>query len=248
VVDVAFLRARKNLVIDTRTFEAWWSRSLEWVDEPNRRGRGVSRTGTAQGRDWPELGTIGRIFVKRQQAFYCRPLWNAGRRTPTLRREYRYLEYCRARDISVPRVLGYAEDADRAVLLLAEVTDARSFEHALDADPSARELIIRNVLALARRLHAARVRHGALHPKHLLVANGAEHAVSLIDLEKARLDISRRHAARRDIAQLLRHAAFLTDRERLMVVDGYVADRLLSKRDAQLMVQHRAAGAFRAPT
>ena len=229
MVDVALLRIGKVArVIDASVFDAWWERPLVWVDEPNRRRGGMSRTGVANSCDWPELATTGRIYVKRQEAFYCRPVWNAFRRTPTLRREHRFLLYCAANGIAVPRVLGYAERGDRSLLILAAIEHTQELGRALEERATEREEILDHTLNLLKRLHHARVRHGALHPKHLLV-DERRLDVWLIDLEKARRATTRRRAAEPDLAQFFRHAPFLTQAERTRFRDAYVSADLIAR-------------------
>lgn len=203
---------------DAASFDAWWSRPVEWIDVANTRGAGWSRTGRARAEDWPELGTSGAMFVKRQQDFYCRPLWNLGRRTPTLRRERRALELCRAHGVAVPRVLGYAEHGARAVLLLEALPHVRNLEQAMMATPAPQRAVLLSLaLETIFRLHALRIRHGALYPKHVLVSDDPPRGAWLIDLEKARHSWSKARAMRRDLRQFLRHAPFLTDAERAMI-------------------------------
>ena len=95
------------------------------LDEANRRGDGTSTVGVADADRWPDLDVTGRVYVKRQQAFFCRPPWNAFRRTPTLRREVRYIEAARALGVNVPDVALYREGSkDRALLVLREIEGA----------------------------------------------------------------------------------------------------------------------------
>jgi tRNA A-37 threonylcarbamoyl transferase component Bud32 len=207
-------------VTGSASFEAWWTRPVEWLDAANARGNGWSRTGRADAADWPELGASGVLYVKRQQDYFCRPLWNLGRRTPTLRREKRALELCRRGGVTVPNVLGYAESGTRAVLLLEALPDAHTLVDAMTAAADAeRHALLTRAIAAIVRLHQARIRHGALYPKHVLIAGNN---AWLIDLEKARRVLSPAWAARRDVPQFLRHAPFMTDEEKGLVWEALV--------------------------
>src|SRR5512144_353406 len=209
----------------TVDFESIWNRQIIQLEPPNRRGEGTSSAGIVEAGEWPELAPRGRLYVKRQQAFFCRPAWNAFRSTPTLRREVRYLERARALGVSVPMVVRYEEGPDgRAVLILAELTGVtdlqRSVEGALD---SARTLIFENVGKMLVKLHSARVLHGAVYPKHVLVETAAPHRVWLIDFEKARNVASRFRAADRDLDRLLRHSPFMTNVDVASLLSAYGA-------------------------
>ena len=150
-------------------------RDLHWLDEPNRRGKGTSRVGLADAGAWPELGTTGRVYVKRQQAFFCRPAWNAFRRTPTLRREARFIAQARALGVNVPEVVLYQEGSDdRALLVLREIDGAVDLEQSLlSLDMRERLDLFENIGKTLAKLHTARIMHGAVYPKHVLVEVGS---------------------------------------------------------------------------
>ena len=80
--------------------------------------------------------------------------------------------------------------------------------------------MFKNIGKMLAKLHSARIMHGAVYPKHVLVeADGSR--VWLIDFEKARHVASRSFAARRDIARLVRHAPFMTDEDLEALVSAY---------------------------
>ena len=206
-------------------FELLWHLSARALDAPNRRGAGTSSVAVVDSGAWP-LGDVARcIYLKRQQAFFCRPPWNAFRRTPTLRRERRFLERARDLGIDVPRVVYYGEaDGDRAILAVEEVAAAVDLERALArADDVERARIVERLGDALATLHAARIRHGALYPKHILIGSTAPRRVALIDFEKARATSSASRAAARDLDRLARHAPFLTDADWRVVRSRYAA-------------------------
>lgn len=215
-------------------FESIWSEEIVQLDPPNRRGKGTSCVGIVEAGEWPEFGPHLRLYVKRQQAFFCRPAWNAFRSTPTLRREVRYLQRARVLGVSVPTIVRYEESSnDRAVLILEAVTGVTDLEQATEGTAeSKRSMIYENVGKTLAKLHCARVLHGAVYPKHVLIETAAAHRVWLIDFEKARNVPSRITAARRDIARLLRHAPFMTDGDLAALTSAYdehVFPRLLDR-------------------
>ena len=231
-------RESKTMAASSFDFESIWSREIVPIEPPNRRGLGTSSVGVVGAGAWPELGVRGRLYVKRQQAFFCRPAWNAFRRTPTLRREMRFIERTRSLGISVPTVVHYEEgSADRALLILEEVTGVADLQRATEgALPRDRREIFENVGEMLAKLHSARILHGAVYPKHLLVETAAPHRIWLIDFEKARRAPSRSRAAERDLERLLRRAPFMTDAD---------VDVLLSAYEGRLfpLLQRRLEGA-----
>ena len=195
-------------------FELLWNLPARSLDAPNRRGAGTSSVAVVDAAAWPLGATSGRVFLKRQRAFFCRPAWNAFRRTPTLRREVRFLARARAIGVDAPAVAYYGEVGDRAILAVHEVAGAVDFERALaDAHGDTRDEIVRSVGATLARLHAARIVHGALYPKHILVGTADARRVALIDFEKGRLALTAARASARDLDRLARHAPFLSERD-----------------------------------
>ena len=168
----------------------------------SRDGVGVSAVYLEPGERWGRPAT--QVYAKRQRAYYCRPVWRLFRRTPTLRRELRALQACRARGIPVPDIVAYHESGPEAELVVEAVRDGRSLIEAL-AEPGAdRGRILDRSGALVGRLHRAGWVHGALYPQHLLVGPGPDYPVTLIDLEKARRNPLKR---RTDLARLQRYLA-----------------------------------------
>ena len=212
---------------DTRSafdFDALWNRDVQLLDEPNRRAGGTSSVGVADARSWPEVGVEGRVFVKRQQAFYCRPAWNGFRRTPTLRREVRFISKARALGVNVPDIVCYMEDSDRALLVLHQIDRACELERAVvTLGASERAEVFKNIGKTLTKMHSARILHGAIYPKHVFVEADAPWRIWLIDFEKARHVASRLRAAERDVARLMRHATFMTSADLEALVSGYDA-------------------------
>jgi predicted Ser/Thr protein kinase len=208
-------------------FELLWNLPARALDAPNRRGDGTSTAAVVEAVAWPLAPTTGRVFLKRQQAFFCRPVWNAFRRTPTLRRERRFLERARAIGISVPTIVYYREGTnDRAILAVEEVADSVDFEQALAAaDATSRVHVLERVGDALAALHTARIVHGALYPKHILVGVDALHRVTLIDFEKGRAAIGKQRGSRLDLDRLARHAPFLTQGDWIILRGRYAARR-----------------------
>src|SRR5262249_24564748 len=149
------------------------------------------------------------------------------RRTPTLRRERRFLDRARATGVAVPNIAYNGEgSADRAILAVEEVAGAIDLERALAAsDAALRTLILERVGDALAALRAARIVHGALYPKHVLVGVEAPYRVTLIDFEKGHTAIDVRRAARRELDRLARHAPFLTSADWAVLRQRYDSRR-----------------------
>ena len=212
-------------------FELLWNLSAPALDAPNRRGAGTSSVARVDPGAWPLGGIAQHIYLKRQQAFFCRPAWNTFRRTPTLRRERRFLERAREVGLDVPRIVYYGEGSgDRAILAVEEVGGAVDLAQALArADGAERARIVERVGDALATLHSARIRHGALYPKHILIGSTEPFRVTVIDFEKGRGALSASRAAVRDLDRLARHAPFLTDADWRIVRSRYAASPRLRR-------------------
>ena len=209
--------------------ERCWARPLRFVDDSNARGTGTSGAGLAMPSAWPEITAEAPFYVKKQQRYFCHPLWNLGLPTPTLRRELRALRFAQQHGLQVPRVLAYGEGSDgRALLALAAIAPALDLEAALQEGAVDRHALLAEVGDTLAHMHRLRLRHGALYPKHILVrADGtAGERVALIDFEKARRPGLRWRCIRDDLGQLLRRAGFLTADDRAVLADAYRRERL----------------------
>jgi tRNA A-37 threonylcarbamoyl transferase component Bud32 len=186
----------------------------------SRRGRGFSVVHIEPGPAWGLSG--GRVYVKRQEAYWCRPVWRLFRRTPTLRRELRGLLACMRLGVDVPGVVHYEDDGTRATLVLTEVAEALPLDQALARPDADRAAILRSVADAIARLHAGGWSHGALYAAHILVRAGAPHPVVFIDLEKASFSPLQR---RQDLNRLIRRSRFLGPDDARTLIDQYRASR-----------------------
>lgn len=183
-----------------------------------RRGPGSSQVYLESGEIW---GTAsGRVYVKRQHAYTCRPIWRLFLKTPTLRREVRALACCRQLGIRVPRVVLYREEGEYAQLVVEEIDGALPLDRALNEPGADRVAIVANVASVIGSLHGAGWSHGALYPDHILVGLGPDYKVTLIDLEKARQS---RFNRRVDLNRFWRYHTMLNSREIYAFKNHYYA-------------------------
>ena len=208
------------------TFETCWARPLALIDAANVRGRGHSAAGLAAALDWPECNADAAFFLKRQQGFYCHPLWNLGLPTPTLRREYRQLRFARRHGLPVPSILAYGEASHgRALLAISAIEDCMSLDAALQRSALDRGELLAQVGRWLACMHGMHIRHGALYPKHILVRPDAPvgERIWFIDFEKARRTLTQQRCMRDDLQQLSRRSPFLTAADHQVLADTYGA-------------------------
>ena len=221
------------LALTGATFEACWARPLALLDAANVRGHGHSAAGLAAAEDWPEFNNPHAFYLKRQQAFYCHPVWNMGLPTPTLRREFRQLQFARSCGLPVPAVLAYGEaSSGRAMLAVAAIQGCVSLDAALQRTATDRLGLLTQVGVWLAHMHRLRIRHGALYPKHILVRPDAPVGARIwfIDFEKARRALSQRRCMRDDLQQLSRRAPFLDEADRAALAEGYGAAQAATAR------------------
>lgn len=189
----------------------------ELVKPPqSRRGQGLSWVTVEPAADW-QAGS-GRVFVKHQQGYWCRPIWRQFRRTPLLLRELRGLKACQRKGIEVPRIVDYQDDGIDSLLILVEVANAQPLDEALARTDADRGTIISRTAQLIGRLHRAGWSHGALYPQHILISRNDDCQATLIDLEKARRNPLKRGA---DLARFWRHAPALSEAEKAQFASHY---------------------------
>ena len=173
----------------------------ELLKTPNTRGDGWSKVALVQSLEWAEYAT-DQVVVKTQRDYHCRPLWNALRKTPLVRREQRALIRLRALGIAVPLVLEYKVANDEAVLVTSFIENAQALDEALNSAPTQRLATLGSAARLVGQLHRTRWTHGALYPVHILITHAETvPKAHLIDLEKAKY-LGNRTA---DLARFWRH-------------------------------------------
>jgi RIO-like serine/threonine protein kinase len=204
------------------SFDEIWRRDVEPVGKRNRRGAGWSEVGVAAGPAWRELGTA-RGYVKRQQNYVCRPVWNLGRATPTVSREARFLARAAAAGVTVPAIHFCRVHGDgRALLLVGAIEPASSLRETLrTTTESARAELLDRVGTTLCALHRARIAHGALYDTHVLVRDDG--AIALIDFEKARRKLTRSWAAISDLRRFFRRTSALDAEDRCRILSAYPA-------------------------
>lgn len=196
---------------ESHPFDYWWSLPGDWVEAPNRRREGWSGVVRA-------IVEGEEVYIKRQ----CNHLYRSLRHPlgrPTASREWLHLQRLASLGIPAPTPLFHGSrrtaEGMQAVLVTAALNGYRALD-ALDAQAAGPATERRAVAAAIGhtlgRLHRARLQHGCLYGKHVMIRFDAARIpqVALLDLEKMRRRLSSGQAARHDLAQLKRHQHYLT--------------------------------------
>jgi hypothetical protein len=169
------------------SFAALWDLPLAAVDEPNVEREGWSNVARL------ELDGTG-FYLKRQSNYLTRTV-QKPLGEPTVAREFRNIR--RYAQLAVPSLeaVFYGErkvGGELRAILLTRALDGwaplgRLLEEWQDMPLDARQEIVLACADLVGRLHAAKLRHGCLYPKHLFVRRqDGQWYGCLIDLEKTR--------------------------------------------------------------
>ncbi|MDR3158226.1 MAG: lipopolysaccharide kinase InaA family protein [Zoogloeaceae bacterium] len=200
-------------------FDALWRMELDAVEHPNTERGGWSSVCRFE---LPEQG----YFLKRQSSHLTRSLAHPFGE-PTFAREFRNIRRYAERQVPALSAAFFGmrkvADEQRAILLTRALSGWRDLASWLAGwprcPPEQRAQLIDAAALLARRLHAARLTHCCLYPRHIFVrAQEKDFAACLIDLEKSRPLHFRRERIR-DLEQFLRYAPQLSDAE----IDRFLA-------------------------
>ncbi|MDR1853902.1 MAG: lipopolysaccharide kinase InaA family protein [Azoarcus sp.] len=204
-------------------FDSLWNLSLDNVDDPNT-GRG----------GWSKVSRIdldGHGFYLKRQCNHLTRSFTAPFGEPTFSREFRYIRCCENRNVPVPTVAFFAQRLRKegvcAILITHALDGWQAFEDWLAGWRDRPDVLRARLLGacgdIARRLHAARLTHGAFYPNHIFLrARDDDFDACLIDLEKVRpLWLGRRDRLR-DLDQFFRHARALDEAEMGAMLVAYL--------------------------
>lgn len=219
----AFIAQRWQAILEHNhldSFDAWWQLEAGWFEEPNQRRGGWSGVSRVELR--AADGNTLPVFLKRQQEHTTRTWRHPFRGELTFRREMHNILAYRAAGVPALEPVFFAEqqvDGRRCAVLVTVALEGFA-ELARPADRRQRRAVIHACAGTVRRLHAAKLQHNCLYPKHIFVRSDGNHAEArLIDLEKTKRVRRRRCAVLRDLDSLNRHAQdwSLTDRLRFLL-------------------------------
>lgn len=205
-------------VTDNQIFNHWWTRTGEWVEEPNQRRGGESGVQLLV----PATADQPRLYSKRQINHVFHSLrYPLGH--PTALREKNVLQALERLGTKVPKLVFYQAVKKGkdwyALLITEELKDFISLEEWYNQhcrQPFANstiEAVLKQIASTLDRMHRAGWQHGCCYAKHIFIKTDPHHTpeVALLDLEKARRRWPASKAAVKDIKQLGRHRAGMPD-------------------------------------
>jgi serine/threonine protein kinase len=226
------------------TFDLVWAYQQDWFEAPNNRRGGWSGVGRLKLSS--DEGTF-KIFLKRQENHQRRTLRHPFTGEPTFTCEFRALMYLQKRGVPVPVPVFFGERTDygqaRAILMTQELVGFKSLEDVTNelfsgakANVSVQRQILRGTALAVKSMHAARILHRSLYPKHLFVRWPSEAVpeVVLIDLEKSRIKWLPTIRTVYDLATLNRRTAHWSRTSRMYFFLQYLGVRRLNRRQKLL--------------
>jgi hypothetical protein len=224
--------ARRLAINRLNTFDQIWAYQQEWFEEPNSRRGGWSGVGRLVLPS--EKGTC-RVFLKRQEDHQRRTVWHPFAGEPTFACEFRTMMYLQRRGVSVPRPVFFGrrivDGHARAILMTEELVGFKSLEDLTKdlfsegtASVSVQRQILRGAAMAVKSLHAARIQHRSLYPKHLFVRWPSESIpeVVVIDLERSRVKWFSAIRTVSDLATLNRRAVHWSRTARMYFLLQYL--------------------------
>lgn len=217
------------------SFEALWNLDVQLVDEPNRARGGISSVGRLTLQD--ANGQAQVFYLKRQSNY---PIRNPRRPLgqPTASRELYNIE--RFAKLGIPALEAAYHGQRRvngevqAILLTHETTGYKSLEDWFVEWPQLSFQLRRDLIlaaaALVRQLHAHKVVHNCLYPKHIFLQSQVDGVgVRFIDLEKARAHLFSPWGNMRDLDALNRRSVSLSQTQRLRFLLAYLGKSRVDK-------------------
>lgn len=192
------------------TFDAWWQLPIDWLEPPNLERGGWSGVGRWQLSPADFSGASMVLYVKRQQN-HLRTCWYfPWRGVPTFMVEFETIRYLTSQGVGVPECVFFdmrkSIAGPQAILVTRDLANYHPFSAFCEAKHMMPDAALITAVALAvKKMHAARVQHRALYPKHIFIRrlDVNDYAVTFIDLEKARRMICPAIQGTRDVLQLL---------------------------------------------
>jgi tRNA A-37 threonylcarbamoyl transferase component Bud32 len=188
-------------------FESLWELEAQWVEEPNvRRGgwSGVVRH-TLQNAEGEDI----EVFIKRQEGHMSKTFAHPLSGILTLRKEFANIQRLIRYGVPTLEPLYSGYSGDKAILVTLGLSEHSSLDN---IDPCAipesmRQKLVCTIAHAIQHMHAHRLQHNCLYPKHIFVKQQEDDwDVRIIDLEKMKRTLKRSNAVQRDLSTLFRYA------------------------------------------
>jgi len=217
-----------NLIIDNKflsissqaIFDYFWHLPKIWFEPPNycRGGwSGVIKHTLPDGND---------VFVKLQSKAVYKNLKHPIKGSPTFYRELINTLRAKKVGVNVLDLVYYGQVKLDAILVSKSLVGYQDLNQVLRAyaeDSLIRQAILSKVSENLTGMHKAKIKHGALYEKHVLVRveNLNDIDIRLIDFEKSKKVFTRMNAVERDLYTLFRSCTALQEKDRNYLLLSY---------------------------
>ncbi len=203
-------------------FEALWAVEGEFVEEGNIKPKSGHSHVVRLSLKTDNTSVL--VYMKKQTN-YATTLSRLLHRTSSIcRREYHNIHDWHQRGLPTVEGLYCAEVKNplRGILITRALEDSQSLDDFLKtASPEKRQSILRDIAKLTRRIHQAGRVHRCLFPKHVFV-RADDHALTLIDLEKARKSWCWISDHARELASFMRRLEWKSEAEYQQFLNDYM--------------------------
>lgn len=175
------------------SFQQLWDYQGEWFETPNEKRGGWSGVNYIVLRD--EVGQTHGFYLKRQEN-YTRKTWRQPfKGEPTYVREYEMMQFLASTEVSIPKLVYFAQNENRSILMTAALAGYQSADHWMSENShlpiKQKKMAIVAMASTVRAMHKVGLQHRSLYLKHLFIKNsndkGSPYEVAVIDFEKSRV-------------------------------------------------------------
>lgn len=212
-------------------FDRFWTLKSDWFEPPNYRRGGWS--GVIQHQLLVENAATP-VFIKRQENHLTHSLTHCIKGIPTFQREYQNIQRLRKKKIATLDPVFFSAQKTKAILITKALDDYQSLDTIFPQQLtwSSRCQLLTHIASLIRQLHTHHFQHNCLYPKHIFIRQqDISWDAKLIDLEKLRKRVVKKHAMQRDLSTLSRHLSTdWSSTDRMRFFKAYVGETKLSKK------------------
>lgn len=226
------------------SFDEIWDLDTEWFEEPNKRRGGWSGVVKLE-LDTPNGKTS--VFIKRQENHITKTLLHPVRGMPTFEREFKNILRMQKHNLPIMELVFFAKRVINGKLQAILITKALSEYIPLESerflatgdlikDKAHKERLLAAVADTVRQIHQHHFQHNCLYLKHIFVKPIDDDSwdIKIIDLEKLKWRLFKRHAVFRDLYTLYRHAKGWSTKDHVKFFKAYTVEKKLSPKSKKL--------------
>ena len=221
--EILLTKELPTIIGTTDIYDYFWQLPKNWFEAPNYRRGGWS--GVIK-YDLPHNQFIDvPVFVKLQSNSVYKTIKHPFKGQPTLLREFINTQNAIEAGVKTLDFVYFARDDFDAILVSKSLEGYQDLTQALFSikdNVAVRNTIIKLLSDNLCAMHQAKIKHGSLYGKHVLVKiNGNNVDLRFIDFEKARHSRSMMSCIVRDIYSLFKHCDQLTEEDYQYLMKQY---------------------------